>query len=220
MGVTVNPGLNLYMGNAIERPTPGSAYSGALYRSSDTGQTWVCAASDAGYLWKPASSTFFAQTVIQTGDTIENTASATKFATDFILLGGALSVGKVMRLVAFFDYGSKASGAGTLILTLIRGASSVVWGVPVAYTLTDNIASGEIVFSSWLTCVADGASGSVEPFGLVTDAAAGKLMRTAAGAGITFDTTANQTFSLRATFGTADSANTITMRNLVIQILG
>lgn len=161
------------------------------------------------------------QTTVQAGDTIANTGVATNFATNWAMPANFLTVGRGVRVRAWGVYSTLGALPGTLNIDLMAGAT--VLCSTGAQALTAGIANEGWIVEADIICISTGAGGTVESQGwfnkqtavLLEDA---EFMTNAAV--VNLDTTAAKNIQIRVTWGTANAANTITQRLLIVDILG
>lgn len=129
----------------------------------------------------------------------------------------SLAVGKTFRVSAkgFLS----TTGTPTLRLKVKLGSTVILdSGTATMATITNESFSLNSEFSVYSI----GSSGTVNGQGImiVTGSSAKVIaVPTASGSAITVDSTANQTISVTATWGTSSSSNTITCTNLVVEEL-
>lgn len=157
---------------------------------------------------------FGSQTAVQGGDTIANTAVATKFASQVTLPAGWLNVvGRELRVVAWGTYNTDAAAGLGITVELMAGTTVLAAGTG---TLSLAAASND----GWemradISCRTTGAGGTVEAQGRIDFDKGGQgadvLWMTNA-APVALDLTVAQALALRVTWGVADPDNSITQR--------
>lgn len=238
MPVTYNESFNLYEGSLAERPAPGVAYLGSFYRVTGTGRVYRCEdqppadrfmpTHSGGYFWNHVRGTLFSQVLSPAGDTIGNTLAPTKFATQFVLRANTLRPGSVIRVYAQLVGTAVDPSPGTLKIGLVHtdGVSPVtllaIFG-GIGYPLSAGYTS-PIELRGQMTCTASGAGGTLEAFGTFYDpyfGTGGQLLPfvSADNPPFPFNTTVDQTFSLEVEYSVANPANTITLRQFILEIL-
>lgn len=163
----------------------------------------------------------FKSTVSSTVSTVANTTVETAFTFSKPIPANSLVVGKAYKLTARGTYGTLTSGQGNLKLRLRMGATQI--GATPTGGLSSSLSSRGWDFSWYVTVVSLGASGSVESQGFATLAISSNSAVTWDApntALVTVDTTSVLDLTLTAAFTVADPANTITLRQVVIEELG
>lgn len=184
------------------------------------GQALVSNGSGAAPTWQNVS-TFLgsSNTSIPAGNTIANTASETAFTSSYTIPANTLRAGSVIRIKLFGTYGTDAVLAPTLQGRLkIGGTTRLDTGSLTAVVGATNrgwTAEGQIVVQSiGASGVAD-AQGTAQFSTAVTAALSVHMPNTAT---FTLDTTATQAITVTIQWGTADTDNTITLRQFVVSI--
>lgn len=156
--------------------------------------------------------------------TVANTATETTLvgagSGSLTLIGGALTVGDVIRVRAQGYHSTKASAAGTLTLRVHFGATEIV--ATAAVTVTNALSNRGWSLETDITIRSTGATGTVFGQGLVrvfTSNSAASFWEMVETATTTVDFTADPAISVTAQWGTADTDNTITCTGLVIEKL-
>ncbi len=150
-----------------------------------------------------------------TPDTVANTAAETAFAPDYTAAADDLEVGDVLRVTLRGAFGTDATPP---TLQLIGYLNAVAVFDTTALTLP----TGGLVDAGWVTSfdvivTADGVSGSVEVQGQVLLDELSKAIP--ATADFTVNTTIPQVLTVSVTWGTADTDNTITLRQWSVERL-
>lgn len=161
------------------------------------------------------------QTSIQAGDTVANSGSATVFATTWTMPANFLTVGRGLRVRSWGVYGSKAALPGNITIDLMAGTT--VLATTGAQAATANLTNDAWNLEANVVCITTGAGGTVEAQGmcfLQTGVLIDNPEHMANTATVALDTTASQAIGIRITWGTADPANTITQRLLIVDVLG
>lgn len=141
---------------------------------------------------------------------------------DLALPANFFQPGSTLRVTARGIFGTKAVGGGTLNIKIKLGSTLII-------STGTQTPLGGLTNQYWevvsdITCYTDGAGGTVMGNGAFsfTDGGASaymnvfKMTNTAV---VSLDTTASQTFDLRALWATADTANTISLQTLVVEKL-
>lgn len=162
----------------------------------------------------------FASSTVPGGNTVANTAAETAFSSTFTLAANALVQGRAVRLVLAGVYGT-ALVAPTLRIRVKFGATAVV-DTGVLAILTGSLANQGWRVDVTFTVPDDGAGGHVDSQGIfhlgtaVGTTVVGMLQNTAA---IAIDTTTSQAITATITWGTANASNTITLRQMIGELL-
>jgi hypothetical protein len=172
--------------------------------------------------WQGASGVnnlLYAQTVIQAGDTVVNTAVQTELATHFDIPANSLAVGDVLELEAWGRWENAGSPDTIALYVASLGFEWVSFPVlTVATAGAGNRRHWKI--SAQLIMTAIGVSGAFEASGelrMQTDS--GMLFsveETHAGVG-TLDTTGTRRIGIQVTWSNARTSNTITMRGMLVK---
>lgn len=169
----------------------------------------------------------FVQTVVQSGDKIQNTASTTAFATNYLVIADEMIPGLMYQISASGDYGTPNTPNDREFTNLILsvGGTAIVT-VSLKTPNGINIIAG----ASWsmignLICVLNGTSGKI-------DGSAAWIFEDSSLTGsndqvwsgntniqpVTLDTTVDNLIELKVTYTTALIKNYIQMRHLVIYV--
>lgn len=160
----------------------------------------------------------YANTTIPAGNTVANTTTATILTSSYSVPANSLSVGDVIVVKAWGLYGTNIVAptflgellyqstviASTGVITTIAGVTNGGWWAEVQSHVTSL-----------------GVTGTFESQGyaeFATAATTGLSVNMTNTAPVTVATTLASILRLRVTWGTANAANTITMRNLSIRI--
>jgi hypothetical protein len=189
---------------------------GAMYYNSNS-KSFRCYSTGA---WRSCiGGLVAANTSVPGGNTVANTVSATNFASNYSILANDCQPGKVYRVTAQGVYGT----TGTPNLTVqLRFGSTVI-----ASTAT-NATSGTVTNQPWrietqVTCYTAGGSGTVEGQGFAlfsTAATTAQNIGMVNTSTVVVDTTAAQTLQLNTQWGAANSLNTITLRQFIVESVG
>lgn len=201
-----------------QQTTPASPVDGELFhgtqkavgvRASGINQYFV------GCLYSQVASVTLANSNTET-----TLVDATGAVGTLTLPAGFWQVGKTLRITATGVYGSMAGSPGALQFKLKFGAAVILndTGATMSASLTNRgwRAVAEV------TCRSTGSSGTVFSQGVQTrntTGTAAQLIDWESTAAVTVNTTASMAIDLTATFSTADAANTITLTNLVAEVL-
>lgn len=155
------------------------------------------------------------------GDTIASTAAATNFADNYPMQANLFVVGRTIRISAYGTYSTLGSGTVTLRLRLLLGTTQLLDSTVI--TTAVSIAARQWRLEGQLVCTAVGASGVVEALGEAKIPTANTNVGVAVvgipGGAVTIDTTATANLQIEATHGASNAANTITMRQFVVEVL-
>ena len=164
----------------------------------------------------------YAQTSVQSGDTIANTTTETAFATaPAAFAANWAKVGTVLRLRASGVYSGQSLGSPAVTLNVYLGTTQLLSIVSPAVGAT--VTNGIWDIDAHLTVTAIGASGAIEAHGrgfFASSATAGVSVPCVANtAGITVATNVSKALAVKAQWSSAATANTIRMRQLVLERL-
>jgi hypothetical protein len=165
----------------------------------------------------------YANTSIPTGacnttNTVANTASECNFGTNYTLPANYCVPGRVIRVIGQGIFSS--TGSPTLTFKIKFGTTAI--GTSPATSATS---SGSTAFrvEFQIICDTTGASGTVEGQGIVfvfNNASSSTDSQIATAGTTTVDTTASQTAQMSVTWSAANAANTITLRQFIVEGLG
>ena len=162
----------------------------------------------------------YANTSVPAENIVANTTATTNFASNVSIPANALAVGKVIRVTANGVYGTHST-APTLIMRLRFGATDLA--VSTTTTMTASQTNRGWRLEADLIVISIGATGTVEVQGQAaySSGTAGAtinldLKNTAV---VTVDTTVAQTLQVAVTWGTANASNTITLRQMTVEVL-
>lgn len=161
----------------------------------------------------------FVNTSVPAGNTIASTNAETAFSSTYTIPANTLKIGSVIKMKLFGIYGTtlvaptltgKIKIGSTVVLN--TGALSAVAGLTNSGWFADALVSINSI----------GSNGSFEVQGFAefaTAATAGLNVNVANAAPFTIDSTLDQILSITATWSAANSANTITLRQLAIETI-
>jgi hypothetical protein len=155
---------------------------------------------------------------VPAGNTVANTASETSFASNLSIPNGTVAAGDVLRIWMAGVYSTD------LVAPTLRGKLKA-WGTLLdtgALTTVAGVTNGGWTATAHLFVTAIGATGSVEAQGrleFATAAAAALVVVAENTAAITIDTTGDTTLEATVQWGTAAAANTITIRQFLVERL-
>jgi hypothetical protein len=193
---------------------PTGVEGGMYYNSSS--RNFRCFVSGA---WRNCiGGVVFANTSL-TGNTFGNSAAENNFASNYSIPADDCQPGRVYRVTARGVYGTTAA-PGTFTIRMKLGATVVA-------TTGANTPTASLTNRGWettfdITCITAGGSGTVEGQGvtrLSTTAIAANIIDMENTATVTVNTTAAQTLQMSAQWATANAANTITLRQIVVEAL-
>lgn len=192
--------------------------NGAMYYNSSLGQ-FRCYSNT---LWRPCSNAVSANTSVPAGNTVgSNSTAEAIFASNYAIPANECRTGKVYRVSARGVYSTYNLTAPSLTLRIKFGSTNVL--ATGANATTTNMANRQWTISADIVCqTAPSTTATVEGQGTVTRATAAATAvqwEMVSTAGVTVDTTAAQTLQVSAQFGAANAANTITLRQLIVQEL-
>lgn len=154
------------------------------------------------------------------GNTVANTAAETNFSSNYSIIANSLKVGNVIKVRGRGVYGTDAVTAGTLNLKIKVGSTVLL--ATGTITNTTSITNKGFSFEATLVVTAIGGSGALECQGLAvlsTTLGAALVAHMTNTGTVTVDTTIAQTLQASATFSVADTDNTITLRQFIVEIL-
>lgn len=160
----------------------------------------------------------FANTTVPAGNTNANSAAENAFASGYTFPANTLKVGTVIRVRLFGLYGT------TIVAPTLRGklklGSTIVLDTGSLTTVVSLTNAGWSA-EGLLIVTAIGSSGAVEAQGYsefstaATTSLSVNLTNTAT---ITINTTTSQALTVTTQWGTADAANTITLRSMTVEV--
>lgn len=158
-----------------------------------------------------------------TADTISGTGTPSSFASENKQVSaGDLAAGRVLRYVFRGVIGSTSGPATNLQIDLVAGVSPTTIVSTGSQLFTPNLTNREWEARIDVTCKSAGVGGGVEAQGWFIYATSAKTLVTwemLNTAGVSYDTTINQTWKALVTWGTADPSNTITLRQRLIELM-
>lgn len=196
--------------------------SGAVYGSA--GQVLTSSGSGAAVTWADATgggggSLVYVNTSVPAGNTVDNTTSETAFDSDYEIGANQLQPGSVVRLKLYGVFSTDAV-APTIRIRVDLDSTTVLDSG--AVTLTAGLTNEGWTLEGVLVCQTDGATGDIEAQGFVEfalSASDGQVVNLANTAPITIDTTTSQTLAVSVEWGAADTDNTITLREMTVDLI-
>lgn len=191
---------------------------GAMYYNSSS-KAFRCYSNGN---WRScAAGVVFANTSVPAGNTVANTVTETNFASNYSIPANDCQPGRVYKVTAQGVYGTTTT-APTLNIRVKLGTTALV--ATGAQTTTISMTNREWRVEFQFICISTGAAGTVEAGGAFTrftSAIASVLWEMSNTAVVpSINTTTAQTLQISAQFGTANAANTITMRQLIVEASG
>lgn len=181
------------------------------------------AASPGGIAWDlpptgggGTGALIYADGTVPGGNTVVNTSTETTFASSKALVTGQLASGNVIRFTAAGTYSTDASPPTLRLRVKLGGTTILDTG---AVTTTASLTNRGWKVEGALIITTSGASGQIEAQGLgtfSTGAAAGIQVFTPNTAKVAADLGGNRSLTITAQWGTADSDNTITLRQMLV----
>jgi hypothetical protein len=162
---------------------------------------------------------FYSNTSVPAGNTVANDVAATAFASSYTIAGGTLVAGDVVRVRAWGVYGTDAV-APTLTLRVKAGSTVLV--ATSAVTMPSGVTNLGWMLDASLSIFTIGAGGTVDPQAIVSYSSAATTtlaVHVPATSTSALDTTASNALTVEVEWGTADAQNTITLRQLAVEIL-
>lgn len=163
-----------------------------------------------------------ANTTVPAGNTVANTTTETNFATNYTIPANDCQPGRVYRITAQGVWGD-ASTAPTLNIRVKLGSTQI--GSTGATSVTQTSQTNRTWRVEYaIVCQTTGGSGTVEGQGVFTrfntNEQTSVLWGMTTTSAVTVNTTTSQTLQMSAQWGTADAANTITARQIIIEASG
>lgn len=192
---------------------------GAMYYNSSS-KAFRCYSNGA---WRSCvAGVVFANTTVPAGNTVSNTTADTNFASNYSIPANDCQPGRVYRITAQGTWGD-TTAAPTLNMKVKFGSTQVgATGAVSVSQVSQTARTWRLEYA--FTCLTTGASGTVEGQGVFTrfhtNEQTSVLWGMTTTGAVTVNTTTAQTLQVSATFGTANAANTITMRQLIIEASG
>ena len=223
--ITIGPsggdttGALLILGNKTSASDP-TEVDGAMYYNSNMGG-FRCGVSG---VWQGCIGGLLTANTNLTGDTVANTATETNFGSNWSMPANYCVAGRVLRVTA---QGTWQNNNSTPTLQLkLKAGSTVIGASPVITTAAQTLGTPrEWRVDFQIICDAvPGSSAAVEGQGQLTlwsgNANTGLLQEMANTNTVSVATNAAQTIQLSAAWGTADTNNTITLRQIIVEGLG
>jgi len=226
-GTAANLGTIDATATVVSSDTPvgvlGKIKTAIISRAAEYGVT--LAANDVNPLLfgKPVASSqvLFAQTSVQAGDTIANTASFTRFATKTTLAANSIVAGQVIRVTSGGVFNTPAIGTRSLDNNLLLGGNGLL-GTGTRSPSLASASNSPWTMQANIICTAAGASGTAEGNAIWTffDNALSEddVWTNATNVGFVFDTTIANDVELGVTWTSASASNSITMRHLTVAV--
>lgn len=194
--------------------SPGAA--GQVPTSAGSGAAWAWGAGGGG--GGGGGGLVYVNTSVPAGNTVANAATETAFESEYEIGAGQLQAGTVVRIRALGVFGTD-SVAPTIRLRVMLDSTVVLDSG--AVTLVGSLTNQGWLLSGNLVCFTNGASGTVDAQGIAEFATAtgAQFINLENSATATVDTTTAQTLSVSVEWGTADADNTITLRELQVDML-
>lgn len=152
--------------------------------------------------------------------TIANTTTETAFSKSYTLPANSLVTGKVVRVTARGTYSSKASAAGNATVRLKLGGTLLVQSGTNA--VTDAMTSRGWELSATFIVQGTGAVSPIETQGwlrMAISAIAAQEIDMEATARINFDLTADRALTITWQWSVADTGNTVSIRQLLVEVM-
>ena len=192
---------------------------GAMYYNSSS-RAFRCYSNGA---WRSCvAGVVFANTTVPAGNTVANTITDTNFASNYSIPANDCQPGRVYRVTAQGTWGDTTT-APTLNIKVKFGSTQIgATGAVSVSQVSQTARTWRLEYA--FTCLTAGASGTVEGQGVFTrfhtNEQTSVLWGMTSTAATTVNTTTAQTLQVSATWGTASAANTITMRQLIVEASG
>jgi hypothetical protein len=191
--------------------------AGQVPTSAGSGAAWAWGTGGGG--GGSGGGVAYVNTSVPAGNTIANTVTETAFASTYTIPANQLQAGSVVRLKLFGVFGTDPV-APTLRLRVKAGSTTLI--DTGAQLVTASLTNQGWALDGSFVCFTAGVSGTLESQGLAefaTSSAAGQLVNAENTAAITVNTTTTQALTVTVQWGTADPDNTITLREMAIELL-
>lgn len=188
---------------------------GQVPSSGGSGAAWTWVDQSGG----GSGGLVYVNTSVPAGNTVANTVTETTFTSQYEIPASQLQPGSVVRIRAAGVFGTDAV-APTVRLRVKLDATTVLDSG--AVTLTGGLTAQGWFLRGDMVCFTDGATGTVDAQGLAefaTGATGGQFVNMENGSTATIDTTTPQTITVTVEWGAADADNTITLRELQVDLL-
>ena len=156
-----------------------------------------------------------------TSSTVANTTTPTAFSQSYTIKSDSLTLGKSIHLIGRGVYSTLAATPGSE--NIFVNLNSLTIATSGGFTASANKVNAMAHVDVIITCLATGVSGTIEVQGMFTNETgngAAQLFSLENVAGITINTTLDQVLKIAVQWGTADPANTVTLRQFVVEELG
>ena len=160
----------------------------------------------------------YANTTVPAGNTVANTVANTQFASAYQIPANTLQVGDVIFVRAWGVYGTVAAAPTLTLAVRLQLNVAVTTG---AITTVAPLTNVGWMLEAQLHITSLGAGGTVEAQGytsLSTAATTVQAVHMPNTAALALNTTVVRSLNIAAQWGTANAANTITLRNFSVRI--
>lgn len=161
----------------------------------------------------------FANTSVPVGNTVANTTTETPFTSTYTLPANTLKVGSVIRVKMYGIYGTNIVAPS--LTGKFKIGSTVILNTG-ALTSVAGVTNGGWSADALITVDTIGVGGTVEAQGFAqfaTAATTGLSVNVGNTTTFAVDTTIDEIFSVTVTWSSANSANTITLRQMAIEVI-
>ena len=156
---------------------------------------------------------------IPAGNTVANTVTKTAFTSSYTIPANTLQVGTVLRIGVFGMYGTSVVAPSIISTVNLNGTDYLTTG---SITAVANTTAAGWNGYALMTVTAIGVTGTIECQGFLNFATAATTSLSVSltnSSAQTIDTTINQVLTLSAQWSAAAAANTVTMRELAVEVL-
>ena len=185
--------------------------------SSPTGLAYIDPPESGGGGGEATGGLLFATGIVPSTNTIANTATETLFNSTYVIPLAKLASGYVLKIKGRGVYGT-AAAAGTLRIRIKLGGTTILDSL--AFTATNSVPAGSgWNFEGEVIVISGGSGGNVEAQGEIkfwSAAAASQVMPLYNAAPVAVDLSASKALTVTAQWGTANAANSITLRQLLL----
>ncbi|MEK7594896.1 MAG: carbohydrate binding domain-containing protein, partial [Patescibacteria group bacterium] len=191
---------------------------GAMYYNSDS-KSFRCYSNGA---WRGCmSGVVFANTSVPGGNTFNNTTSETNFSSNYSIPANDCQPGRVYKITAQGVFSTHTSGGQSLRFKVKLGTTAL--GDTGANGVVNSVSSQAWRIEYAFICQTAGGSGTVEGQGILSgfdSPASGVIWSLASTSSTTIDTTTSQTLQISGQFNNAETLNSVTLRQFIVEASG
>jgi len=211
----------MFLGPLTVGTTDGVDAVGHLWLDKNTTPATWKMQTDVGPVYEgmasPAGGLVYADGTTPGGNTVANTGSETAFASGYTFAANTLAAGSIIRIKAFGLYGT------ALVAPTLRGrlkfGSVTALDTGVLSTLVGSVNGVGWWAEASVYLISTGSTDAQGFAEFATAATTGLSVNMVNAAPVAIDFTSSQALTLTVLWGTADAANTITLKQLVIEVL-